>query len=156
MDKKHGERKQKGLRARKPARSTAQIKEPQPAAHHALVLMIDQELKGMCGFSGLKHAALTQHDMKRSLETHGQAASDAVMKQMEQLQNQKTIRPRASKDLAPEEKQRALACLVFIKEKRHGTIKASGCADGRKQRLHETKEETSPPQSGRCHCCFCV
>jgi hypothetical protein len=34
---------------------------------------------------------------------------------------------------------------MFIKEKRCGTIKARGCADGRKQRLYNTKAETSSP-----------
>ncbi|KAG7352414.1 reverse transcriptase RNA-dependent DNA polymerase [Nitzschia inconspicua] len=34
---------------------------------------------------------------------------------------------------------------MFLKEKRRGTIKSHGCADGPKQRLHKTKEETSSP-----------
>ena len=34
---------------------------------------------------------------------------------------------------------------MCLKQKRCGRIKARGCADGRKQRLHKTKEETSSP-----------
>ena len=34
---------------------------------------------------------------------------------------------------------------MFLKEKRCGRIKGRGCADGRKQRLYKTKEETSSP-----------
>jgi hypothetical protein len=34
---------------------------------------------------------------------------------------------------------------LFIKEKRCGTIKGRGCADGRKKRLNKTKEEPSSP-----------
>ena len=34
---------------------------------------------------------------------------------------------------------------MFLKEKRCGTIKGRGCADGRSQRGHLTKEETSSP-----------
>jgi hypothetical protein len=34
---------------------------------------------------------------------------------------------------------------MFLKKKRCGKIKARGCADGRKQRLYKTKEETSAP-----------
>jgi hypothetical protein len=53
---------------------------------------------------------------------------------------------RFSKDLTRDEKGKALAYLMFIKEKRCGTIKARGCVvDGRKQRLYKTKEETSSP-----------
>lgn len=34
---------------------------------------------------------------------------------------------------------------MFSKKKRCGQTKGGGCADGGKQRLHKTKEETSPP-----------
>eukprot|EP00957_Ditylum_brightwellii_P144934 11039312-Ditylum_brightwellii.AAC.1 len=34
---------------------------------------------------------------------------------------------------------------MFLKEKRSGEIKCRGCADGRKQRLYKTKEETHAP-----------
>jgi hypothetical protein len=34
---------------------------------------------------------------------------------------------------------------MFVKEKRSGTTKARGCADGRKQRLCKTKQETRSP-----------
>jgi hypothetical protein len=34
---------------------------------------------------------------------------------------------------------------MFLKKKRNGTIKGRGCADGRKQRMHTTKEEASSP-----------
>jgi hypothetical protein len=145
MDKTYGRRKQEGLQARKPVRSATEIKEPQTAAHHALISMIEHELKGMGGFSDLEHVALTQYNVKPGLEIFGQAASDAVLKEMQQLHDRKTIRPRFSKDLTLQEKWDALAYLMFIKEKRCGTVKARGCADGRKQRLYKTKEETSSP-----------
>jgi hypothetical protein len=145
MDESYGPRKRDGMRARKPARSGAKIKEPQTAAHHALMSMMGHELEGMCGFSDLEHVALTQYNVKRGLEKFGQAASDAVLKEMKQLHDRKTIRPRFSSDLTLQEKRNALAYLMFIKEKRCGTIKARGCADGRKQRVYKTKEETSSP-----------
>jgi hypothetical protein len=63
----------------------------------------------------------------------------------QQLHDRKTIKPRASEDMTRKEKRNALACLMFIKEKRSGTTKARGCADGRKQRLCKTKQETSSP-----------
>jgi len=34
---------------------------------------------------------------------------------------------------------------MFLKEKRHGTMKARGCADGRPQRLYTNKEDASSP-----------
>ena len=34
---------------------------------------------------------------------------------------------------------------MYLKQKRCGRIKGRGCADGRKQRLYKTNEETSSP-----------
>jgi hypothetical protein len=48
-------------------------------------------------------------------------------------------------DLTPEERKGALRYLMFLKEKRCGTIKGRGCADGRSQRGYMTKEEMSSP-----------
>ena len=39
----------------------------------------------------------------------------------------------------------ALSYLMFLKQKRCGTLKARGCADGRPQREYITKEESSSP-----------
>jgi len=44
-----------------------------------------------------------------------------------------------------DERKRALSYLMFLKEKRDGTIKARGCADSRSQRKYTTKAETSSP-----------
>ena len=43
------------------------------------------------------------------------------------------------------QKQAALKYLMFLKEKRCGKIKGRGCADGHKQRVYKTKDETSAP-----------
>ena len=107
--------------------------------------MLGEELNGLAGFSDLEHVALTQHNLKKGLQICGEAAADAVVKEMKQLHDRKTIRPRYSKDLSLDDKRKALGYLMFIKEKRCGTIKGRGCADGRKQRLHKTKDETSSP-----------
>ena len=75
----------------------------------------------------------------------GIRATDAVTKELLQLHERKAIQPKHSRDLSIEDKRKALAYLMFIKEKRCGMIKARGCADGRKQRLYKTKAETSSP-----------
>lgn len=50
-----------------------------------------------------------------------------------------------SEELTREHKRAALRYFMFLKQKRCGKIKGRGCADGRKQRLYKTKEETSSP-----------
>ena len=47
--------------------------------------------------------------------------------------------------LTREQKRAALRYLMFLKMKRCGRIKGRGCADGRKQRVYKSKEETSSP-----------
>jgi len=44
-----------------------------------------------------------------------------------------------------EERKNALRYLMFLKEKREGTIKARGCADGSLQRIYTNKEDMSSP-----------
>ena len=50
-----------------------------------------------------------------------------------------------SVELTREQKRAALRYLMFLKQKRCGRIKGRGCADGRKQKVYKTKEETSSP-----------
>jgi Reverse transcriptase (RNA-dependent DNA polymerase) len=145
MDKKYGVRQRSGLRTRKPPRSPSRAKVPQSAAHHALNSLIAHELGSMPGLSGHEQVVLTQYSLKRGLETYGQVAVDAVVKELTQLHDRRTIHPRFAADLSMSEKRKALAYLMFVKEKRCGTIKARGCADGDKQRLYKTKAETSSP-----------
>ncbi|KAI2496760.1 Reverse transcriptase (RNA-dependent DNA polymerase) [Fragilaria crotonensis] len=47
--------------------------------------------------------------------------------------------------MTDEEREAALQYLMFLKQKRDGTVKGRGCADGRKQRPYTTKEEASSP-----------
>jgi len=44
-----------------------------------------------------------------------------------------------------DEKKKALRYLMFLKEKRDGTIKARGCSNGRSQCECTTKADTSSP-----------
>ena len=41
--------------------------------------------------------------------------------------------------------KKALAYLIFLKQKRTGKVKARGCADGRPQREYISKEDSSSP-----------
>jgi hypothetical protein len=56
------------------------------------------------------------------------------------------IEPKSANMLTNEEKKKALHYLMFLKKKRCGPIKGRGCADGRKQRIYKTKEETTVHQ----------
>jgi hypothetical protein len=92
------------------------------------------------------HAYVTaQMSAKKGLTVFGQQGADALMKELRQLVIMKVMNGTKSHELTKEQKRRALKYLMFLKEKRCGRIKGRGCADGRKQRLYKTKEETSSP-----------
>ena len=145
MNQKYGPRGRSGLRARKPPRSSSRIKVPQSAAHHALNALIAHEVHSMHGMPWLEHVALTQYNLRRGLKAFGQAAVDAVVSELKQLHDRRTMHPIHAGALSLADKRRALGYLMFVKEKRCGTIKGRGCADGRKQRVYKTKQETSSP-----------
>jgi hypothetical protein len=83
--------------------------------------------------------------MKTGIKLFGQAGTDAVLKELQQLHDRDAIEPQDPDSLTEDEKREALPYLMFLKQKRNGTVKGRGCADGRRQRLHTTKEEASSP-----------
>jgi hypothetical protein len=93
----------------------------------------------------LEHYAMTQYSVKKGLQLYGEAGKEAVFSEMQQLHEMEVIEPKMAHMLTRQEKQAALHYLMFLKKKRCGRIKGRGCADGRKQRLYKTKQETSAP-----------
>ena len=92
------------------------------------------------------HAYVTaQMSAKKGLQVFGQQGADALLKELRQLVLMKVMSGVQSHELSTTQKRKALKYLMFLKEKRCGRIKGRGCADGRKQRLYKTKEETSSP-----------
>jgi hypothetical protein len=55
------------------------------------------------------------------------------------------VEPKGPDKITRQQRHDALQYLMFLKKKRCGTIKARGCANGRKQREYTSKEETSSP-----------
>jgi hypothetical protein len=88
---------------------------------------------------------MTQYSVKQGLRIYGEAGKEAVYPEMQQLHEMEVVEPKKGSMLTREEKSKALNYLMFLKKKRCGRIKGRGCADGRKQILYKTKEETSAP-----------
>jgi hypothetical protein len=95
--------------------------------------------------ASLERYAMTQHSIKKGSEVFGDASKEAVLSEMKQMHDMGVVEPKKANMLTREEKSKSLNYLMFLKQKRSGRIKGRGCADGRKQRLHKTKEETSAP-----------
>jgi hypothetical protein len=64
---------------------------------------------------------------------------------MKQLHDRTVFVPIHVNDLTREERIKAMASLIFLVEKRDGTIKARHCANGSTQRSYMSKEESSSP-----------
>ena len=86
-----------------------------------------------------------QMSAKKGLKKFGEAGADAIKKELEQLVYRKVMQGRSAGQLTTAQKKAALRYLMFLKQKRCGRIKGRGCADGRKQRLWKSKDETSSP-----------
>jgi hypothetical protein len=93
----------------------------------------------------LESTMMTQYSMKKGIKVFGPLGVDAVLKELKQLHDRTVIAPKDAAKLSREDKQASLQCLVFLKKKRPGVIKARGCADGRKQRPYNAKEDASSP-----------
>ena len=93
----------------------------------------------------LESIVMTQYNMKKGIKVFGEAGVDAVLKELQQLHDRKVLEPKDAAKLSAEDKKAALQYLMFLKQKRNGTIKGRGCADGRKQRAYTAKEDASSP-----------
>lgn len=90
--------------------------------------------------SAAKHE---QASMREGIKRYGESAIKAVLKEYAQLDNKKIFRPVKASGLTVHQKRGALNLLTLVKFKRNGTVKGRACADGRKQRLHVSKDEST-------------
>jgi hypothetical protein len=86
---------------------------------------------------------MEQMSLKKGLKQFGKTGAEAVVAELWQLDYRDVIKPVSGKELTPEQQHRALNYLMYLKQKRCSQIKARDCADGRKQWLYKSKEETS-------------
>jgi hypothetical protein len=93
----------------------------------------------------LETIALTQYSLKRGLKEFGNDGLIALGKEVEQLYTRKVSKPVDGNGLTKDQKRASLRYLMFLKKKCCGTIKARGCAGGRKQRETTNKEDASAP-----------
>ena len=66
---------------------------------------------------------MTQYNLKQGIKKFGDSGKAAVLTELQQLYDQKVMRPVNKYDLTPAERKGALRYLMFLKEKRCGTIK---------------------------------
>ena len=75
------------------------------------------------------HVMLNQVGIKEGLKKFGEEGNNALLKELSQLHQRDALLPKKKEDMTYEERKKALRYLMFLKEKRDGTIKSRGCAD---------------------------
>jgi hypothetical protein len=69
----------------------------------------------------------------------------AAKSEMQQLHNRIVFTPKRIEELTPEELERAMESLIFLTEKRDGTVKARTCANGSIQREYLDRDDATSP-----------
>jgi hypothetical protein len=78
------------------------------------------------------HHAITQYSLNKGLRNFKVKGNQSVEKELEQLCIKETFAPVEVGNLTPAQNKAALKSLMFLKEKRDGSIKGRACADGGK------------------------
>ena len=85
------------------------------------------------------------YSLKKGIQKFGDRGKKSAYKEMKQLVDRECFHPIHKSTLTPAEKARVLESLIFLTEKRDGTIKSRHCANGSKQRDYMSREDVSSP-----------
>jgi hypothetical protein len=91
------------------------------------------------------HSFVQQFSLKAGLKKFGQRGHDAAYKEMKQLHQRTVFIPVDINSLTEKEKAKAMESLIFLAEKRDGTIEGRTCANRSVQQNYMTKEEATSP-----------
>ena len=86
-----------------------------------------------------------QYYLKKGLDKFGDAGRKAAMKELDQLYRRNCFEPISIKEMSGKERARAQETLLFLTEKRDGTIKGRAVYNGKETRNWLTKEEAYSP-----------
>jgi hypothetical protein len=85
------------------------------------------------------------YSTKESRQVFGQRCRDASMKEMDQLHSQSCITPISVTKMTPTEPRKTQQALMFLGEKRDGTIKGQMVYHGKPTREWLSREDSSSP-----------
>ena len=85
------------------------------------------------------------YSLKKGIAKFGDQGWNSALKEMKQLHDRKCFKPVRRDELSSIERTRALESLIFLTEKKDGTVKARHCANGSTQRDYMSREDVSSP-----------
>jgi hypothetical protein len=86
-----------------------------------------------------------RYSVQKWIKKFGKKGQNTAYKEMRQLHERVVFKPIKVESLTRLERQRAMESLIFLIEKRDGSIKARTCANGSTQRSYIPKEEAASP-----------
>ena len=86
-----------------------------------------------------------QHLLPKGLKIWGDAAKHAARKEVDQLDKRGAFHPVDPKKCTPTELEKAQTTLMFVTEKRDGTIKARAVYNGKPTRVWQNKDDVRSP-----------
>jgi hypothetical protein len=87
--------------------------------------------------------ALVHYSMKAGIKKFQDRGKAGVSKELTQMHDMEVFHPVTRDVLTKEERTKAIASLMFLKEKRDHLVKARMCTDGQKQRGDWKKHDTT-------------
>ena len=86
-----------------------------------------------------------QYSVKKGIELFGEKGEKAVTKELTHMHDMKVYHPMDPKELTREQRKEALLSLIFLTQKRDGSVKSRACVNGSKQRGKISKEAAASP-----------
>jgi hypothetical protein len=127
-----------GRSVRPPERLNLYQQHVEPAPYtlqsERIIANVKHELNAMqsCGLATKHHSFAETFSLKRGLKKFGERGHTAASNEMKQLHQRAVFKPLDISRLSFDEKRKTMRSLIFLTEKRDGTIKARTCADGSK------------------------
>ena len=107
------------------------------------IAMIMDDINSRASANGVNFAQ--QHLLHEGLKLFGEEGEKASIKEADQLHRRTCFKGIRVSDLTPDEKRKAVRALMFLTEKRDGSIKGRMVLDGSQTREHLREVETSSP-----------
>jgi hypothetical protein len=107
----------------------------------------------MCYINEMKHNPkrrdafqfIQTYSLVKGLKKFGDRGRQAAYKEMKQLHDRVVFKPIKVEDLTEQERRRTMESLIFLVEKRDGSVKARTCVNGSTQRGYMDRDEATSP-----------
>ena len=113
---------------------------------HIIAMTMNHYMNSMVGMNDAETYSFIQtYSLNKGLKKFGDRGKDAAQKEMKQLHDRIVFEPILISEMTTSERKRAMESLIFLTEKRDGTVKARTCANGSTQREYIPREEATSP-----------